>query len=126
MDFRDGVWQAVQGEDMEISIDLGNEVEIDSISMNFYLYQDAWIFMPSNVSFIVDGVLEVEIANDDCFEKDDNQTVRNLSSGSLEGVKGRNVVVKISNPGVCPDWHAAATEPTWLFVDELVVRAVGH
>ena len=67
-----------------------------------------------------------EITNDDSFEKDDNQTLRNLSSGRLEGVKGRNVVVKISNPGVCPDWHAAATEPTWLFVDELVVRAVGH
>ena len=77
-------------------IDL-EEVEIDSISLNFYLYQDAWIFMPSTVLFIVDGN-EYEIANDDCFEKDDNQTVRNLSSGSLEGVKGRNVVVKISNP----------------------------
>ena len=126
MDFRDGVWQAVQGEDMEIRIDLGGEVEIDSISLNFYLYQDAWIFMPSTVLFIVDGKLEYEIANDDSFEKDDKKTVRNLSSGSLEGVKGRNVVVKISNPGVCPDWHAAATEPTWLFVDELVVRAVGH
>ena len=48
------------GRDLEISIDLGDEVEIDSISLNFYLYQDAWIFMPSTVSFIVDGVLEVK------------------------------------------------------------------
>jgi hypothetical protein len=29
----------------------------------------------------------------------------------------------LPNAGPCPDWHDAATEPSWLFVDEFVVES---
>ena len=127
MDFRDGVWQAKQGSNISFTIDLDEITSIDSISLNFYLYQDAWIFGPASLNFLVsdDGVSFTQasyIANTQVFEKDERQTIINFNSGSLDGVSGRFVKVEVENPGPCPDWHAASTEPSWLFVDELVVR----
>ena len=62
----------------------------------------------------------------DVFEKNDLQDFLSFSTGTLVGIESRYVKVVAENPGVCPDWHAAATEPTWLFVDELVVTEVSH
>ena len=121
-DFRDGVWQAKQGENLSFSVNLGETTDIDSISLNFFLYQDAWIFHPSNLKFFVDDILVHELTNSDVFDKDDRQISTNFSTGKLEGVAGNIVRVEVINPGPCPDWHAAATELTWLFVDELIVR----
>lgn len=120
--FRDGVWQAKQKEDVIVEVELGEDIWIDSISVNVYLYQDAWIFEPAEVVFEVDGVEVGRVKNDHTFDKNDTQGIVNMSSGRLEQVQGSIVRMHVVNPGVCPDWHAAATEPTWLFLDELVVR----
>ena len=125
--FHDGVWQAVQGEDILAIVDLEKVIEIDSISSNFYRYQDAWIFPPSSVEFSasIDGDhYEVISQNDfkDSAFKNDAQDVFTVNSGKLMGVRTRYVKMRAVNSGLCPDWHAAATEPTWLFCDEIVVR----
>lgn len=125
--FRDGVWQAKQARDLVVEVDLEGSVKIDSISINVYLYQDAWIFEPSKVRFEVWSeelgyVTVSEIDNAMTLDKNDFQGIVNVSSGKLENVEGAKVRLSVENPGVCPEWHAAATEPTWMFLDELVVR----
>ena len=126
--FHDGVWQAVQGEDMIAIIDLEELMDIDSIYSNFYRYQDAWIFAPISVEFSasIDGEhYEVISKNDfrDATLKNDAQDIVAVNSGKLGGVSARYIRMRAFNSGLCPDWHAAATEPTWLFCDEIVVRA---
>ena len=125
--FHDGVWQAVQGEDVLAIVDLEEIIEIDSIFSNFYRYQDAWIFPPRSVEFSasIDGDhYEVISQNDfkDATLKNDAQDIMTVNSGKLMGVYARYVKMRAVNSGLCPDWHAAATEPTWLFCDEIVVR----
>ncbi len=125
--FHDGVWQAVQGEDVLAIVDLEEIIEIDSIFSNFYRYQDAWIFPPISVEFFasIDGDhYEVISQNDfkDATLKNDAQDIVTVNSGKLMGVHARYVKMRAVNSGLCPDWHAAATEPTWLFCDEIVVR----
>jgi len=124
--FRDGTWQAVQGGDMEMTVDLGEVISIDSVSLNFYVYQDAWIFQPSIVEFSIssdgDNFKVIERNTEESFKRTDDQGLVLRSTGQLENVRARYVRVKAVNAGVCPDWHEAATEPTWLFIDELVVR----
>jgi hexosaminidase len=51
MDFRDGSWQAVQGGNMGVTIALDDALLVDSLSMQVYRYQDAWIFLPDSVRF---------------------------------------------------------------------------
>ena len=111
---------------MEMTVDLGEVIPIDSVSLNFYVYQDAWIFQPSIVEFSIssDGnnfeVIKRNTA--ESFNSTDFQGLVLRSTGQLENVRARYVRVKAVNAGVCPDWHEAATEPTWIFIDELVVR----
>jgi len=126
--FHDGVWQAVQGEDVIAIIDLEKVIEIDSISSNFYRYQDAWIFTPKYVEFSVsiDGDYYKVISQNvfkDATLKNDAQDIVSVNSGKLMDVRARYVKMRAVNSGLCPDWHAAATEPTWLFCDEIVIRA---
>ena len=126
--FHDGVWQAVQNEDVLLTVNLEKELALDSLSANFYRYQDAWIFPPSSVEFSVssDGKnFEVisEIVLKTSLDKNDAQDILTISTGRLQNVKAQYVKMRAVNSGLCPDWHAAATEPTWLFCDELVVRA---
>jgi hexosaminidase len=126
--FHDGVWQAVQNEDVLLTVNLEKEMELDSLSANFYRYQDAWIFPPSSVEFSVssDGK-NFDVISDIVFktslDKNDAQDILTISTGGLENIKAQYIKMRAVNSGLCPDWHAAATEPTWLFCDELVVRA---
>ena len=126
--FHDGVWQAVQNEDVLLTVNLEKEMELDSLSANFYRYQDAWIFPPSSVVFSVssDGK-NFEVISERVFktslDKNDAQDILTISTGALKNVKAQYIKMRAVNSGLCPDWHAAATEPTWLFCDELVVRS---
>ena len=127
MDFRDGVWQAKQGSDISFIVDLEGQTDIEKISLNFYLYQDAWIFGPASIKYLVsengrDFTQAAFVENHEVLENDPKQTIINFNSGLLDGISGRYVKVEVENAGPCPDWHAAASEPTWLFVDELVIQ----
>ena len=83
---------------------------------------------PSSVEFSVssDGK-NFEVISDLVFntslDKNDAQDIVKISTGALKNVKAQYVKMRAVNSGLCPDWHAAATEPTWLFCDELVVRS---
>ena len=127
-DFRDGAWQAVQGEDMVCTVDLGAPFNISALETQLYLYQDAWIFMPRAVtwSLSMDGQRFVDLPAQapwgNALEPDARQTVVPVRLEEL-GIEARYVRMTLANAGVCPAWHDAATEPSWLFVDELVVEA---
>lgn len=128
LDFRDGAWQAVQGENMVCTVDLGELLAIDRLETQHYLYQDAWIFLPREVrwSLSIDGKrfvpLESRAPWGEAMEVDGRQTVVPVSV-EVGGVEARYVRMEAVNPGPCPAWHDAASEPTWLFVDEVVVEA---
>ena len=127
-DFRDGAWQAVQGEDMVCTVDLGAPLDISALETQLYLYQDAWIFMPRAVTWSVsmDGQRFVDLPAQapwgNALEPDARQTVVPVRVEEL-GIEARYVRMTLTNAGACPAWHDAATEPSWLFVDELVVEA---
>jgi len=128
LEFHDGVWQAVQGEDVIAIVDLEKVIEIDSIFSNFYRYQDAWIFTPTYVEFSasIDGDHYEVIAQKEFKSatlKNDAQDIVTVNSGKLMGIRARYIKMRAVNSGLCPDWHAAATEPTWLFCDEIIIRA---
>lgn len=128
-DFRDGSWQATQGEPMSVQIELAEPSFVDSLSMQCYRYQDAWIFLPDSVQFqwSMDGV---EWKGEWLTSKDfqlpntmiptDAQDVVRLAASVSDMAKW--VRFEARNPGVCPSWHDAASMETWLFLDELVVH----
>ena len=125
LDFRDGAWQAAQGQDMAATVDLGASQTLETLQVQCYLYQDAWIFLPDEVRWEVskDGV------SYDMLGRSKPEDARRSTAAKSKGAlcprrrRGGGSVCRLTltNAGVCPPWHDAATEPSWLFADELVV-----
>ena len=131
--FRDGNWQAIQGKDMEMVIDLGKVESITEVSTRWFHYANAWIFRPEEVSYFIsiDGN-NWKLLNTDAVGKRTHPSepgefavaskilaVDNTSYGAF---MGRYIKVQAHSIGKCPDWHDAPGEPSWLFIDEIVVR----
>ena len=127
-DFRDGSWQATQGEHMGVTVQLDALIEIDSLSMQVYRYQDAWIFLPDSVRFQWsadgenwNGGWWTQPFGTSTFDPNDAQDVQRLAFPV--GEAARWVRFEARNPGPCPEWHDAASSATWVFLDELVVHS---
>ncbi len=127
-DFRDGSWQAANGEHMGVTVELDAPTQIDSLSMQVYRYQDAWIFLPDSVRFQWsvdgehwDGEWREQPFGSPTFDPSEAQDVNRLVIPV--GETARWVRFEARNPGPCPDWHDGASSSTWLFLDELVVHS---
>ncbi|MEN9334294.1 MAG: hypothetical protein RLY35_1474 [Bacteroidota bacterium] len=131
--FRDGHWQAAQGKDMEMIIDLGKVESITELSTRWFHYANAWIFRPESVSYFI----SVDKNNWQLLKMDEpGKRIKANESGEFPVSSkvlaeemtpygffmGRYVKIKALSIGKCPDWHDAPGEPSWLFVDEIVVR----
>lgn len=123
--FRDGAWQAVQGKDMEAVVDLGISTEIQELETRWFMYGNAWIFLPKSVEYFIsdDGKnwRSAGRADSKIDEKKEGEFFEPLTLKRLNE-KARYVKMVAQNHGPCPTWHDAPGEPSWLFCDELIVR----
>lgn len=125
LDFRDGNWQAVQKESMEIILDLGALKSLKQLSTAFFQKQDSWIFLPEKVDFFIGTVAgnfqKVGTVKNDISPKESKVFIKNFSL-TIDAVEARYIKLVAFNIGHCPDWHAAPGSEAWLFIDELVVE----
>ena len=124
LDFRDGLWQGFQKNDLIAIIDLGENRPISEIRTGYYQYNNSWIFLPTKVHYYV---------SDDGENFKKMATVPNSTSPKQSGqfkedfvtqfsTTARYVKVVAENIEICPDWHDASGSHAWLFVDEIIVR----
>jgi hexosaminidase len=131
--FRDGHWQAAQGRDMEMIIDLGKVESISELTTRWFHYANAWIFRPESVSYYT----SIDKNNWQLLKTDEvgKRTPANESGEFPVFSKvlaedttpygffmGRYIKVSAKSIGKCPDWHDAPGEHSWLFIDEVIVR----
>jgi predicted alpha-1,2-mannosidase len=124
-DFRTGYWQAWQGQDLTLIVDLGPKGEyFNEISTSHLQDIKSWIFMPKAVHFYLSNDGEV-------FTK--LGVLTSTTSDTAQGVhlekfrfglfrkRARYVKVVIEHYGELPAWHLSAGEDTWMFIDELEI-----
>jgi len=132
LDFRDGNWQGFWGNDAEILLDLGEidlmneESKVSEIEINFYQYNNSWIFFPSKVEFFIsqDGKHFENIptmANENIGPEKRGKHIETFRTG-FERSHIRYIKVKATNIGKVPDWHEAAGSDAWIFMDEIIVK----
>ncbi len=123
--FNDGIWQGVQGQNMEALIFLGEEMEINSISTGFLQANASWIFIPASVTYMIsnDGVnfANEVVVPSDVSPKDGGLIVKDFTA-QFPGVRGKYIKMVATSIGTIPDWHPAAGYPSWLFADEIAVE----
>ncbi len=121
----DGQWLGFSGDDLEMIIDLEKDGYVNKVQVNALAAPGIWIFLPDEVSVYISS---------------DNQDFRFIGSTghtinhqlcdveivpfvvNTESVSGRYLKVIAKNVGVLPEWHSGAENPSWLFVDEVIIE----
>lgn len=124
--FLDGNWQGFHGQDMEVTLEIDNLKQIDSIIVNFYEGTAHWIFLPDQVEFQVAGADKMfQSIHSTQLEQPTGHTDERMVTLSVPVSivsQPRFVKVIAKNAGVCPDWHPGKGGKTWIFVDEIEVK----
>lgn len=122
---RDGMWQGFQGDDLEITIDLGKVQEISSVTGSFFQRERSWIFLPTSMEVMIsedgENYSEAFTVRNEIDPKTEGAFTHDLNV-SFPGQKARYIKLKAKNLGTCPSWHRGAGDDAWLFVDEVVVE----
>lgn len=122
--FRDGNWQGFFGNDAELTIDLGEVQNIQSVSSNFYQYNNAWIFVPRNykVSYSENKIewLPYGVQQSKTAPETRGKLIETFSISNQ--VIARYLKIEVTSLGTIPDWHEAAGSKAWIFMDEIMVK----
>ncbi|MCX6304927.1 MAG: family 20 glycosylhydrolase [Bacteroidetes bacterium] len=122
---RDGLWQGYLGNDLDLIIDLGREIPVNSVQANFLQNQRSWIFLPVVVEYSLSSDGKKYHSFNEVLTsispKEDQVFIQPFNFQFMANSKARYIRVKAKNLGKCPSWHEGAGEPCWLFADEIVV-----
>ena len=125
MDYKDGNWQGFYGTDCDIELDFGKKENLNSIKINFNTNPHDWILMPKTMKVLTsdDGVNYKEYKTFDIYEEVEKSKTtivkRNLD---VKGLSSRYVKIIIENPGLIPEGLPGYNNPSWMFMDEIVVE----
>lgn len=122
---RTGRWIAFNGNDMDMTIDLKEPTEISSVSFTANVDPGDWVFDAKGFT--------VEVSDDNKqFTKVASEEYPAMKATDKKGivehqltfspVKTRYVRVIAQTEKVLPDWHDGKGKPSFLFVDEIVIR----
>lgn len=121
----DGEWQAWEGTDMDVVIDLQQTTEIHRISVGTLQNIGAWIFLPRKLSFYIsdDGLYFRKVA-EKINEADPLSGENQLKDFSVDfdPVMASYIKVIAYKLEEIPKGHMGAGQPAWLFVDEISVE----
>lgn len=123
--FRDGLWQGFERDDLEAIIDLGEVKPIQRISSGYLQDINSWIFLPLTVEYSVstDGEhFEILWAEGHNISLKNQDAVTREFTYEPEKLEGRYVKVRAVNIATCPDWHPGAGGKAWVFTDEIIVE----
>ena len=112
----DKEWLGFWGDDLEITIDFGEETEIESVETRFHNGQGQWIYAPEKVQVSIDN----NLFKDYLVEKS-NELLENFQV-NFEGVKGRVITLKIPSYGIIPEGKQGAGHKAWTFIDEIIIN----
>jgi hexosaminidase len=121
----DGRWQGFYGVDLVATIDLGEVKALTEIGATFLQSTASWIFVPQSVEYFLseDGVRFESAASFGNLARDGRLADGPYDySRTLDNVRARFVQIVARNMGPCPAWHPGKGEPSWIFVDEIVIE----
>ena len=123
--YNDGYWLGVEGEDLEIILDLGKEIEVNSISAGFLEAQAYWIFHPQSIAFSTSSN-GIDFSNEKILKRsaitqNDERVIKDFSI-DIENIKCRYLRIKAEGVKVCPEWHKGAGGKAWMLIDEIIIE----
>lgn len=123
--FGTGRWLGFSGNDLEAVIDLKQNTDVSSVSLNTCVDKGSWIFDARNieVSVSADGKSFTKVASKSLPALEE-QTPDNIYTYELTfpQTTTRYVKVTATSEHNIPEWHDGKGKPAFLFVDEISVK----
>ena len=123
--FGTGRWLGFSGNDLEAIIDLKQNTDVSSVSLNTCVDKGSWIFDARNieVSVSADGKSFTKVASKSLPALEE-QTPDNIYTYKLTfpQTTTRYVKVTATSEHNIPEWHGGKGKPAFLFVDEISVK----
>lgn len=123
--FGTGRWLGFSGNDLEAVIDLKQNTDVSSVSLNTYVDKGSWIFDARNieVSVSADGKSFTKVASKSLPALEE-QTPDNIYTYELTFPQTTTRYVKLTATSEhnIPEWHGGKGKPAFLFVDEISVK----
>ncbi len=105
------------GSDLEAIIDLGQIMQVDSVTLHCFEQKPSWIYSPSSVEFST----SVDSLNFTVSSVPIKQGYKNLLYSSIINKKVRYIKVKAVNNGIISNGLPGAGSKAWLFADEIEI-----
>lgn len=123
--FGTGRWLGFSGNDLEAVIDLKQNTDVSSVSLNTCVDKGSWIFDARNieVSVSADGKTFTKVASKSLPALEE-QTPDNIYTYELTfpQTTTRYVKVTATSEHKIPEWHGGKGKPAFLFVDEISIK----
>jgi hexosaminidase len=123
--FSTGDWIGLYNENFEAVVDLKSIQEVAEVSINTFISPNDWIFGPKqyNVFLSNDGLNFTQVYSKDIeiSIQGDRSKILNLKA-IFAGQNARYIKIIAPIYEGIPKWHYAAGQPTFLFVDEIIVN----
>lgn len=113
--YGDKEWLGFSGEDIEITIDLGEETEINSIKTRFHNGNGQWIYAPKEITISYDDNEESTIT---IPSSDELLVPVNITKVG----KTRTIKLSVPNYGIILEGKQGAGNKAWTFIDEIIVN----
>lgn len=124
-DFRDNQWLGFHEVDLTAQLDMGKPIEMEKITLGCFEDISAYIFFPTKitVSYSNDGIRYKNLTAKSFSPSKGNRpsSIKNFQL-DFNPIKAKYIKIVASSMGRCPDWHPAAGDKAWLFVDEVIVE----
>ena len=123
--FGTGRWLGFSGNDLEAVIDLKQNTDVSSVSLNTCVDKGSWIFDARNieVSVSADGKTFTKVASKSLPALEE-QTPDNIYTYELTFPQTTTRYVKLTATSEhnIPEWHGGKGKPAFLFVDEISIK----
>ncbi|NCO63043.1 MAG: family 20 glycosylhydrolase [Flavobacteriales bacterium] len=122
--YGDKEWLGFSGEDIEITIDLGQETEIGSVYTRCYAANGQWIYLPKGAQIDL-----IDNEGKSIFDRYIELLTEGLDSKftskigmEFDGINARYIKLKFQNYGNIPESNQGAGNKAWTFIDEIIVN----
>ena len=123
--YKDGNWQGFYGNDCDIELDFGKKEKLNSLKINFITNPYDWILMPKKMSVYIsnNGSNYTLFKSYDIDEKvETSKTTIVTKNIDISGLNSRYVRIVVETPGLIPEGLPGYNNPSWMFMDEIVIE----
>lgn len=118
-------WIGFEGDNFEVTIDLGEVKPVKAMGIDVLQLPDSWIFLPTSVEFYVsaDGINFTLLNTIYPSETDEIRPDGPVMlSKVFDNLSTQYIRIKATNIGTCPPTLACAGQKAWLFVSEVEIE----